>query len=54
MIEEQYFKAELAYDTFKTEMVKQDRERRQRKKREALEQAEIDQKVAQNKKPMNK
>ena len=54
MIEEQYFKAQLAYDTFKSEMVKQDRERRQRKKRVALEQAKKDEKVTENKKQMKK
>ena len=54
MIEEQYFKAQLAYDTFKTEMVKQDRERRQRKKKEALEQAGKDEEVNQNNKQMKK
>ena len=45
MIEEQYFKAQLAYDTEKCEIARLTKERRQRIQKEALEKAEEDKKV---------
>ena len=45
MIEEQYFKAQIAYDTEKGEITRLQRERRQRIQKEALKKAEEDKKV---------
>ena len=42
MVEEQYFKAQLAHDTDKAERVKFNRERRQRILEEGLKKAEKD------------
>ena len=54
MIEEQYFKAQVAYDTEKVEIARLTKERRQRKQKEALKKDENDKKVNQNKKQMKK
>ena len=54
MIEEQYFKAQLAHDTDQAERVKFNRERRQRISEEGLKKAEKDEKVTENKKQIKK
>ena len=50
MIEEQYFKAQVAYDTVKEERTRLNRELRHRIKSETLEKDENDKKVNENKK----